>query len=285
MSYFSVVHHESGGIRTRCARRHTVEHVYDSERELCAVVLQREPVACQRDGLTGLIQTQEDCVTLTYRGVTLGKPWVRFERLPEAMTGSVYGLIPVKPEPADRNPLPSAEPLPVDCPASDYVSEFRDCAAKFATRSLWKVRRQSGHVDADDIANDAVLLLLDDPARYALDPISAGASQAVNDAIRNEQGSELKRSVKFEPLTIDCGLSAPVETIPSDYETEADALAKLVGNSLAIHAALVANQVENEVSADAFGVSVRTIERRRADIRKCLVHTALSAIVGQFAIM
>ena len=174
----------------------------------------------------------------------------------------------------------SCSPLHVGCPITEYVTEFRDHAVRFATRSVWRIARQCPHVDADDIAGDAVVLLLEFPERYALDPISAGASAAVNDAIRNEQGSELKRSVKFEPLTLDIGLSSPIETIPSDYETDADPLSRLVGNSLAIFAALVANGVENEVSADAFGVSVRTIERRKADIRNVLVTTALSAIVG-----
>jgi DNA-directed RNA polymerase specialized sigma24 family protein len=142
------------------------------------------------------------------------------------------------------------------------------------------VARQSAHVDADDIAGDAVVLLLDDPSRYALEPISEGASLAVNDAIRNEQGSELKRSLKFEPIAVDCGFAAPVETIPSDYETDADALSFLVGRQLALFAALTANEVSTDTAADAFGVSVRTIERRRSDIRKALVDKALDSIVG-----
>jgi hypothetical protein len=196
------------------------------------------------------------------------------------LLSAVYGLYG-RIEPADdRPPSPGDEPLPVECPASDYVSEFRDHAVKFATRSIWKVARQSAHVDADDIAGDAVVLLLDDPSRYALEPISEGASLAVNDAIRNEQGSEVKRAVKFEPITLDIGLTAPIETIPSDYESESDPLSFLVGRQLALFAALVANNVENEVSADAFGVSIRTIERRRADIRKSLVAIALDTIVG-----
>ena len=265
MSYFSVIHHESGGIRNRCARHHTVEHVYDSERELCAVVLQRIPSASRRAGLSGLIQRPDD------------------HSVP--LLSAVYGITGTIPEPDERNPEPSAEPLPVDCSASDYVAEFREHAARFATRSVWKVRRQSAHVDADDIAQDAVALLLDDPQRYALDPISAGASAAVNDAIRNEQGSELKRSLKFEPIAVDCGFAAPVETIPSDYESEADPLAFLVGRSLALYAALLANDVSADTSADAFGVSKRTIERRNADIRKALTANALDAIVAQFAIM
>jgi hypothetical protein len=229
------------------------------------VAVQTEPVAVQRLGYTGLLQ-RPDSHSANLLSVVYG----------------VFGKI----EPEDVRPVsPSAEPLPVDCPASDYVSEFHSIAVKLATRNVWKVRRQSAHVDADDIANDAVVLLLDDPSRYALDPIADGASAAVNDAIRNEQGSELKRSLKFEPITLDIGLSAPVETIPSDYETDADALSFLVGRQLALFAALTANEVSTDTSADAFGVSKRTIERRNADIRKVLTDNALSSIVAQFAIL
>jgi DNA-directed RNA polymerase specialized sigma24 family protein len=238
---------------------HVTELLADSG-ELLAIATQRIPYPVQRAGMSGLLQSPDS------HSVNL--------------LSAVYGIFG-KIEPADdRNPEPGSEPLPVDCPASEYVQEFRDHAVKFATRNVWKVQRQSAHVDADDIAQDAVVLLLDDPQRYALDPIAEGASLAVNDAIRNEQGSEVKRAVRFEPLTIDCGLSAPIETIPSDYESEADPLSKLVGNALAIFAALVANGVENEVSADAFGVSIRTIERRKADVRKALVDKALDTIVG-----
>ena len=228
--------------------------------DMVAIATHARPGFVQREGWTGLIQRQDDHSA--------------------NLLSLVYGIFG-KIEPEDVRPVsPSSDPLPVDCPASDYVQEFRDHAVKFATRSIWKVARQSAHVDADDIANDAIVLLLDDPSRYALDPISAGASLAVNDAIRNEQGSELRRSVKFEPITLDIGLTAPIETIPSDYETDADALSFLVGRQLALFAALTANDVSTDTAADAFGVSVRTIERRRSDIRKVLTTIALDTIVG-----
>lgn len=238
---------------------HVTELLADSG-ELLAIATQRLPYPVQRAGMSGLLQSP-DSHSANLLSVVYG----------------IFGKI----EPADdRQPSPGAEPLPVDCPASSYVGEFRSIAVKLATRSLWKVQRQSAHVDADDIANDAVVLLLDDPSRYALDPIADGASAAVNDAIRNEQGSELRRSLKFEPIAVDCGFASPIETIPSDYETEADALSFLVGRQLALFAALTANEVSTDTAADAFGVSVRTIERRRSDIRKALVDKALSAIVG-----
>lgn len=256
-AYFSVLN--NGEIRTRCAPCHTVEHVR-SEGELSAVVAQRLPFSVQRLGYSGLFQRPDDHSA--------------------DLLSAVYGLRGSLPEPEQSEPVPCSEPLPADCHAINYVSEFSEIAVRLACRNIWKVQRQSAHVDADDIAQDAVALLLDQPERYALDPIEAGASAAVNDAIRNEQGSELKRSVKFEPLAIDCGLSAPVETIPSDYETEADALSRLVGNSLAIHAALMASGVEIETHSDACGISVRTVARRRSEIRNSLVAIALSELAG-----
>jgi hypothetical protein len=259
MSNVFVVAAPDGCIRHNIPPVFTVDHVHNADGGLSAVLVQRRPQFVQRLGYTGLIQS----------------PDAHSVDLLSAVYG-LYGRI----EPADdRPPSPGDEPLPVECPASDYVSEFHSVAVKVATRSLWKVQRQSAHVDSDDIANDAVVLLLDDPSRYALDPIDAGASAAVNDAIRNEQGSEVKRAVKFEPITLDIGLTAPIETIPSDYETDADALAKLVGGALSIHAAMIAHGVENAASASALGLSLATFERRRALVRQRVVQMAIDGLL------
>lgn len=161
-------------------------------------------------------------------------------------------------------------PLPTDCPVADYCLAFHSLASRFARHNTWKLARTRPDVSAEDVAQSAIVLLLENPERYATEPMAQGASSAVNDTIRDYQGGPARRKVRSEDVASSDRFARTDSPEPEPYDVQAKRLSVVVGNGLAMAAAVVAADVHSDVAAELLGVSNRTYFRRRGDVAELL---------------
>jgi hypothetical protein len=169
-----------------------------------------------------------------------------------------------------------SNPLPIACPVSDYCLAFHTLASRFARHNTWKLRRTRPDVSAEDVAQSAIVLLLEYPEKYALDPMAKGASAAVNDTIRDYQGGPARRKVRSEDVASSERFARTDSPEPEPYDIQAKRISAYfgrvvtIGDKLALSAAVVAADIHSDSAADVLGVSNRTYFRRRGDVAELL---------------
>jgi len=163
-----------------------------------------------------------------------------------------------------------SNPLPTDCPVADYCLAFHSLASRFARHNTWKLARTRPDVSAEDVAQSAIVLLLEFPERYATEPLAQGASSAVNDTIRDYQGGPARRKVRSEDVDSSDRFARTDSPEPEPYDVQAKRLSVIVGDKLALSAAVVAADIHSDSAADVLEVSNRTYFRRRGDVAELL---------------